>query len=45
MDKLLSEALLTGKGIELGEALGMGGLVTVVGMAIVFSVLIILREL
>ncbi len=42
MDKLLSEALKTGVGINLSEALGTGGMVTVVGMAIVFAVLIIL---
>ena len=42
MDQLLSEALKTGKGVELSEALGIGGMVTVVGLAIVFGVLIIL---
>ena len=42
MDKLLSEALKTGKGVELAEALGIGGMVTVVGLAIVFGVLVIL---
>lgn len=42
MDKLLSEALKTGKGVELSEALGIGGMVTVVGLAIVFGVLVIL---
>lgn len=42
MDQLLSEALKTGQGIALPEALSTGGLVTVVGLAIVFAVLIIL---
>lgn len=42
MSELLSEALKTGQGVKLSEALGMGGMVTVVGLAIVFSVLIIL---
>ena len=37
-----SEALLTGKGITLGEALSTGGITTLVGLSIVFSVLIIL---
>lgn len=37
-----SEALLTGKGITLAEALSTGGKVTVLGLAIVFSVLIVL---
>ena len=42
MEQLLSEALKTGKGVELAEALGIGGMVTVVGLAIVFGVLIVL---
>lgn len=42
MGQLLNEALKTGQGIALSEALGTGGMVTVVGLAIVFSVLIIL---
>ncbi len=42
MDKLLSEALKTGIGVELSEALGIGGMVTVVGLSIVFGVLVIL---
>lgn len=42
MEQLLSEALKTGKGVELGEALGIGGMVTVVGLAIVFGVLVVL---
>lgn len=37
-----SEALLTGKGITLAEALSTGGKVTVLGLAIVFLVLIVL---
>ena len=37
-----SEALLTGKGITLAEALSTGGKVTVLGLAIVFAVLIVL---
>ena len=37
-----SEALLTGKGITLAEALSTGGKVTVLGLEIVFSVLIVL---
>lgn len=42
MEHFLSEPLKTGKGIELGEALSVGGMVTGVGLAIVFGVLIIL---
>ena len=38
----LSEALITGKGITLAEALSTGGKVTVLGLAIVFSVLVVL---
>lgn len=37
-----SQALLTGQGITLSEALSTGGLVTVTGFGIVFGVLIIL---
>ena len=37
-----SEALLTGKGVQLNEALSTGGLTTVVGLGIVFAVLAIL---
>lgn len=39
---MYSEALLTGKGVTIGEALSTGGETTVIGLAIVFSVLIIL---
>jgi sodium pump decarboxylase gamma subunit len=39
---MYSEALLTGKGVTLSEALATGGETTVVGLAIVFGVLIIL---
>ena len=42
MEQFLNEALLTGKGISLGEALSVGGTVTAVGLGIVFSVLVIL---
>lgn len=42
MEQFLSEALKTGKGIELGEALKVGGMVTGVGLGIVFGVLVIL---
>ena len=38
----VSESLATGIGVTLSEALGFGGMTTVVGMAIVFGVLIIL---
>lgn len=38
----ISEALITGKGITLSEALSFGGRTTVLGLAIVFSVLVIL---
>lgn len=37
-----SEALLTGKGVTLSEALSTGGLTTVLGLGIVFAVLVIL---
>lgn len=39
---MYSESLLTGDNLSLGEALAMGGETTVIGLAIVFSVLIIL---
>lgn len=39
---MYSESLLTGDNLSLGEALKMGGETTVIGLAIVFSVLIIL---
>lgn len=39
---MYSQALLTGDNLPLGEALSMGGETTVIGLAIVFSVLIIL---
>lgn len=39
---MYSEALLTGKGVTIGEALATGGETTVIGLAIVFAVLIIL---
>lgn len=39
---MYSEALLTGKGVTLGEALATGGETTLIGLAIVFGVLIIL---
>ena len=42
MEQFLNEALRTGKGIELGDALKAGGMVTGVGLGIVFGVLIIL---
>lgn len=38
----LSEALVSGQGLTLGEALSTGGIVTVTGLGIVFSVLVIL---
>ena len=38
----ISESLATGKGVNIGEALSMGGMTTVIGMAIVFAVLVIL---
>lgn len=41
----LSEALKSGIGITMGEALGTGGVVTLTGMGIVFAVLIILMLL
>lgn len=37
-----SQALITGKGITLTEALSTGGKVTVLGLAIVFAVLVVL---
>lgn len=42
MEQFLNEALLTGKGVTLGDALSVGGMVTGVGISIVFSVLVIL---
>lgn len=42
MEQFLNEALKTGKGIKLGDALKVGGMVTGVGLGIVFAVLIIL---
>ena len=38
----MSEALITGKDLPLGEALAMGGETTVIGLGIVFGVLVIL---
>ena len=37
-----NSALVTGKGISLGEAFGMGGETVVIGLGIVFGVLLIL---
>ncbi len=37
-----SEALLTGNGLTLGEALSMGGQTTAIGLGIVFGVLLVL---
>ena len=37
-----SDALLTGQGLTLGEALSTGGITTLVGLSIVFAVLIVL---
>lgn len=37
-----SEALITGKGVTMSEALSTGGLTTVLGLGIVFAVLVIL---
>lgn len=42
MEQFLNEALKTGQGIELSDALSIGGMVTGVGLGIVFGVLIIL---
>lgn len=42
MEQLLSTALKTGQGIALSEALGAGGMVTLVGLSIVFGVLVVL---
>ena len=42
MGQFLNEALLTGKGITLSDAFSVGGMVTGVGLAIVFAVLLIL---
>ncbi|MBQ3125172.1 MAG: OadG family protein [Clostridia bacterium] len=38
----VSESLRTGIGVTLSEALGFGGMTTVVGLAIVFGILLIL---
>ena len=38
----VSESLRTGIGVTLSEALGFGGMTTVVGLAIVFGVLLVL---
>ena len=38
----LSNSLITGKGVTLGEALSMGGQTTVIGLGIVFGVLVVL---
>ena len=38
----ISESLRTGIGVTLSEALGFGGMTTVVGLAIVFGLLLIL---
>lgn len=38
----LSQALITGQGVTLSEALSVGGLTTFIGLLIVFSVLVIL---
>ena len=38
----ISDALLTGKGVTLSDAFSFGGLTAVLGMAIVFSVLVVL---
>lgn len=42
MEQFLNEALRTGQGIELSDALSTGGIVTGVGLSIVFGVLLIL---
>ncbi len=42
MEQFLNEALRTGQGIGLSDALSTGGIVTGVGLSIVFSVLVIL---
>ena len=42
MEQFLNEALLSGKGITLSDALSVGGMVTGVGISIVFAVLVIL---
>lgn len=38
----ISEALATGKGVSLSEALSFGGMTTLLGLVIVFSVLVVL---
>ena len=42
MEQFLNEALKTGQGIELSDALSAGGVVTLMGVGIVFSVLVVL---
>ena len=42
MEQFLNPALRSGEGIQLGDALKVGGMVTGVGLFIVFSVLVIL---
>lgn len=39
---MYSDALLTGNGVTLGEALSTGGITTLVGLSIVFGVLVVL---
>ena len=38
----VSEALQTGQGVQLSEALSFGGLTAITGMSIVFGVLVVL---
>ena len=42
MEQFLNEALKSGQGIELSDALSVGGMVTGLGLGIVFGVLVIL---
>ena len=42
MEQFLNYALRTGKNVDLSDALSVGGMVTGVGLGIVFSVLVIL---
>ncbi len=42
MEQFLTESLKTGQNVELSEALSTGGMVTGMGLGIVFSVLVIL---
>ena len=42
MERFLNEALKTGQGVELSDALSIGGMVTGAGLGIVFGVLVIL---